>query len=203
MTHFHASRAVAADAATGAATAAVNALRHEHFLSVLTGSLFCLDLTVSTCCTTPGCRRHGRSFSAASLSLLVVLIRSLVHDNQLVLLPVAGLGLFGTVGRLFEAQRGISAAVGLSGRVRLAVRSEGALRAANHTFVETWGQSDTTGLWMLNTVFFHGSIRPLKAPVGSCWSDDGGGETGVAWHRVGEDGSGLIMSHVGAGYLRA
>lgn len=53
MTHFHASRAVAADAATGAAAAAVYTLGHEDFFSVLTGSLLCLDLTVSTSCTTP------------------------------------------------------------------------------------------------------------------------------------------------------
>lgn len=51
-----------------------------------------------------------------------MLIRRLVHNDQLVLLPVPGLGICGTVWGLFEAQRGISTAVGLSGGVGLAVR---------------------------------------------------------------------------------
>lgn len=39
--------------------------------------------------------------------------------------------------------------------------------------------------------------------MSSCWSDGSSGETGVAWHWVGDDGSALIVSHVGAGFLRA
>lgn len=124
MTRFHTLRAVTAtggasavaDAATGAAAAAVNTLRH--FFSVLAGALFCLNLTVSARYGAPAgaeFRGHGCSFSAASLSLLFILIRGLIHNDQLVLLPVAGLGITGAVRWLSEAQRGVSAAVGLSG----------------------------------------------------------------------------------------
>lgn len=93
---------------------------------------------MSARCSTPAvsqCRGHGYSLSAASLSLLFRLIAS-VHNDQLILLPVAGLCILGAVRGLIEAQRGVSAAVGLGGRVGVAVRSERALRAANHTFAE-------------------------------------------------------------------
>lgn len=187
-----------ADAAAGAAAATVNS--HGHFFSVLAGSLLTLEFIVSTCSTAPaGAVCGGSGFSAASLSLLFFLMRSLVHNDEFVLLPVAGLGVFGAVRGLFEAQCRVSAAAGLCGRVGLAVRSEGALRATNHTFTKTWRQSKAAGLWVLNAVFLHGSGRPLKAPMGSCRSDSSGGKTGVGWHGVGDDG--LIVSHVGVGYL--
>lgn len=51
---------------------------------------------------------------------------------------------------------------------------------------------------MLNAVFVHGRDGHLKAPVGSRRPGDSGGETGV-----GDDGGGLVVNHVAAGYLRA
>lgn len=90
------------------------------------------------------------------------------------------------------AECGIFAAVRLCRGVGLAVGSQGALRAANDTFNQTWGQSQTAGLWMLDIILLHGSTRPLKAPVSSHWSCD---KFGVS--KVGADCSGLI----GAWYL--
>lgn len=107
MTHLHTARAVTAtggasakaDAAAGTAAAAVGTLRCEDFFSVLAGSLLCLNVTVSTCCTASAgaqCWGHSLSLSTA-LSLFFILVGGLVHDDQLVLLPVAGLGIFGAI----------------------------------------------------------------------------------------------------------
>lgn len=102
---------------------------------------------------------------------------------------------------MFEAQGRVPAAVGLSGRVGLAVGSEGALGATNDTFNQVRGHSGAATLRMLDTVFFHGGTGPLKALLGS-WLDDRGGVTGVTWHRVGA-GIVLTVSNVGVWYLKA
>lgn len=105
---------------------------------------------------------------------------------------------------LFETQRGVFAAVGLCGGVGLAVRSQGALGAADDTFDQAGGQSQAAGVRMLDAaVLFGGTPRPFQAPVSSCCSEDRAGVADVAWHRVGFDGRGLHVSHVGVCYVRA
>lgn len=76
------------DAAAGAAAA----VAHQNFLPQLAGALLCLDVGQD-----PGCRRGGCGLSGAPLGLPLLLLRSLVHDDQLVFLPVASFGFFGTV----------------------------------------------------------------------------------------------------------
>lgn len=87
---------VVPDAAAGAAAAALHALSRVDLFSVLAGRL--LPPLRLACCSAPaGAQRRGRgcSFSAAFPALLIVLVWSLVHNDQLVLLPVAGLGVIG------------------------------------------------------------------------------------------------------------
>ena len=194
------------NAAARAAAAAVNTLGLGDVFSVLAGSLVWMDLTFSTCSNTPAGAQHwgqGYSFSVASLRLFFILFRSLVHDDELVLLPVAGLGVCWVVRGPFEAHGCISAAAGLGRWVGLTVRSEWALGATNHTFAKARRQPQATGLWVLNVFFLHWRSRPVIAHVVSCCLDDIGGATGVWWHRVRDHGGGFTVSHAGVGYLRA
>lgn len=172
-------RTVAADAAT-----AVDTLRY--FLSLVSTSVFTLDLTV---CTRP-------VPAGAQHRFLFTFIRRLVHNDELVFLPVVGFGFFGAVQWLFEAQGCVPAAAGLGGRVGLAVRSEGALGATYDTFVKARGHPQAAGLWVLDVVFIHRGGGLLEASVGPWGSDDGGGEA-----SVGHDDGGLVVRQVGASIL--
>lgn len=98
---------------------------------------------------------------------------------------------------LLEAQRGVFAAVGLGGRVGLAVRSQGALGATDDTFDEAGRQSERAGMRMLDAVVLGRTARSLQAPASSRCSEDRGGVADLARHGVGFDVWGLGMSRVG------
>lgn len=120
-----------------AAASAVKHLRNVRTFTLFAGSFVHLSLTLSIRVTSPtgaGHRGRGSGFSPAPLRLLFILVRCLVHDNKLVLLPVASLGFLGATGGVLEAKCCVSAAAGFNGRVGLADRPERTLRAANDTF---------------------------------------------------------------------
>lgn len=81
----------------GASMMAVSALRCVDLVFMLTGSLICLGLTGNICCSAPTRaqrRRPGSDPAAALLCPLLFLTRGLVHNDELVLLPVSGFDIF-------------------------------------------------------------------------------------------------------------
>lgn len=145
---------------------------------MIVGALLWLKLIVSAGRFAPGgAERGGRRFcfASAALGLLPAVTGGLVQNDELVLLPVAGLGVSGGIAGLLQAHSGVDAAAGLGGRVGLAVGPKRALRAADDPFAVSRGRSQTAALRVLGVVALHGRAGTLKVTVRHCWLNDGGG----------------------------